>query len=73
MALKTFNVDDKAYKTYSKHCKSKGISMSKQIESFIKSEIDKLQDNSLTSPIEKMDLGKIEDKIIKDHSFRKYC
>jgi hypothetical protein len=46
MALKTFNIDEKTYKQYSEHCKKQGISMSKQIENFIKSEIENLKSNS---------------------------
>ena len=40
--LKTFNLDENVYAKFSKYCKSEGISMSKKIENFIKSELDKL-------------------------------
>jgi len=45
MALKTFNIDEKTYKQYSEHCKKQGISMSKQIEKFIQSEIESIKSN----------------------------
>jgi hypothetical protein len=37
MVLKTFNVEDLVYKKFSDFCKSHGISMSKQIQLFMKS------------------------------------
>ena len=40
MALKTFNLDEEAYKEFSEFCKENGISMSKQIEIFIKSQLE---------------------------------
>ena len=40
MVLKTFNVDEQAYRKFSEYCKENGISMSKQIEVFIKSQIE---------------------------------
>ena len=39
MAIKTFSIDDKIYKKYSKFCKENGINMSKQIEFFISSQL----------------------------------
>ncbi len=66
MALKTFNLDAEAYKEYCKYCKKEGISMSKKIDNFIKSELDKLKhsqsitNNSSNSPP-------------SNHSFSKYC
>jgi len=41
MVLKTFNLDEESYRKFSKFCKENGISMSKQIEMFMKSRIDK--------------------------------
>lgn len=35
MALKTFNVDEKVYLEFSKFCKDRGVSMSKQINRFM--------------------------------------
>jgi hypothetical protein len=70
MALKTFNVDDAVYKTYSKHCKKNGISMSRQIENFLRKEIENMK-------IIAKEPEKIEERIsfsaIKEHPLRKYC
>ncbi len=40
MALKTFNINEDVYKRFSNICKSNGISMSKQIEIFIKAQLE---------------------------------
>ncbi|HOW37131.1 MAG TPA: hypothetical protein PLK34_02695 [Candidatus Pacearchaeota archaeon] len=40
MALKTFNLDNEAYGKFSEFCKENGLSMSKQIEIFIKAQIE---------------------------------
>lgn len=40
MALKTFNINEEVYNKFSKFCKEHGISMSKQIEIFIESQIE---------------------------------
>jgi len=40
MALKTFNIDENTYGKFSKFCKEHGISMSKQIEIFIRSQVE---------------------------------
>ncbi len=40
MVLKTFNLDANSYEKFSSHCKKHGISMSKKIENFIKSELE---------------------------------
>ena len=40
MVLKTFNLDEVVHKKFSKFCKENGISMSKQIELFIRSQIE---------------------------------
>jgi antitoxin component of RelBE/YafQ-DinJ toxin-antitoxin module len=37
MALKTFNIQEEVYRRFSKFCKEHGLSMSKQIELFMKS------------------------------------
>jgi len=39
MALKTFNLDEESYKKFSDFCKENGISMSRQIEIFIRAQI----------------------------------
>ena len=40
MVLKTFNLSDEAYRKFSKFCKENGLSMSKQVDFFIKSQVD---------------------------------
>jgi antitoxin component of RelBE/YafQ-DinJ toxin-antitoxin module len=40
MAIKTFNVDEQIYKQFSGFCKNNGISMSKQVEFFMRSVIE---------------------------------
>lgn len=75
MALKTFNLDDVAYKEFSKYCKKNGISMSKKIENFIRDELDKLKNKKNTPPnVEKsaVKIGKAAVSVER-HSFSKYC
>jgi len=40
MVLKTFNLDDETYKKFSEFCKENGLSMSKQVDIFIKSQLE---------------------------------
>ncbi len=40
MALKTFNLNEDVYRDFSRFCKEHGISMSKQIEIFIRSQME---------------------------------
>lgn len=40
MVLKTFNLDNETYKKFSEFCKENGLSMSKQIDIFIKAQIE---------------------------------
>ena len=40
MALKTFNLDDETYRKFSEYCRENGISMSKQINIFIKTQLE---------------------------------
>jgi antitoxin component of RelBE/YafQ-DinJ toxin-antitoxin module len=40
MVLKTFNIDDETYKKFSEFCRENGISMSKQIDIFIKAQLE---------------------------------
>ena len=40
MVLKTFNINEDVYDKFSKFCKEHGISMSKQVEIFIESQIN---------------------------------
>jgi uncharacterized protein YwlG (UPF0340 family) len=76
MALKTFNVDKKAYEEFSKHCKKHGISMSKKIENFIKRELESIKDvvakteEEVESVVGKRDSGGSGSE---GHSFSRYC
>ncbi len=40
MAIKTFNIEEDVYKQFSGYCKGNGISMSKQVEIFMRSMIE---------------------------------
>jgi hypothetical protein len=40
MALKTFNLDEQVYAKYMKLCKEHGISMSRQVETFMRSQTE---------------------------------
>ena len=40
MVLKTFNVDENTYAKFSSFCKDNGLSMSKQVSIFMKSQIE---------------------------------
>ncbi len=40
MVLKTFNVEEGVYDKYSQFCKENGVSMSNQINTFIKAQIE---------------------------------
>ena len=40
MAIKTFNVEESVYKKFSDFCKGNGISMSKQVEFFMRSIVE---------------------------------
>jgi hypothetical protein len=40
MALKTFNIDPTVHKRFSEACKKYGISMSKQVENFMASQVE---------------------------------
>jgi len=40
MVLKTFNLDEETHRKFSKFCKEHGLSMSKQINIFINSQIE---------------------------------
>ncbi|PLW79670.1 hypothetical protein C0585_06775 [Candidatus Woesearchaeota archaeon] len=40
MSIKSFNVDEDTYGKFSSYCKENGISMSKQVETFMKSMIE---------------------------------
>ena len=70
MALKTFNIDEKIYKQFSKYCKKEGISMSKKVERFIGKELEKIK-----NPAEKkfMEEPKKDEIMLEEHPLRKYC
>ena len=40
MAIKTFNVQEEVYSKFSRFCKERGISMSKQVQIFMESVIE---------------------------------
>ena len=40
MVVKTFNVDEETYQKFLQFCRDNGISMSRQIEMFMKSRVD---------------------------------
>ena len=40
MVIKSFNVEDETYRKFSEYCKESGISMSKQIDFFMKSVVE---------------------------------
>jgi phage/plasmid-associated DNA primase len=79
MALKTFNIDKKVYEIYSKHCRQNGISMSHQVENFLKKELDKIKFG--VEKIEKVsekhivEMQKLAKEIEKavEHPLQKYC
>ena len=75
MALKTFNIDEGVYKNYSKHCKNRGISMSKQVENFLRVEIARITGARYEEEINTKRLEKELkdfDKAI-EHPLKKYC
>jgi len=76
MALKTFNIDEKIYKQYSDHCKKSGISMSKQVEKFIESELEsfKSKSSSSNSKAEHQQAAhETSPANSHEHTFAKYC
>jgi len=40
MVLKTFNLEDETYRKFSEFCRENGLSMSKQVDTFIKAQIE---------------------------------
>lgn len=40
MVLKTFNLEDESYRKFSEYCKENGLSMSRQVDIFIKSQLE---------------------------------
>ena len=50
MVLKTFNLEDETYRKFSEFCRENGLSMSKQVDIFIKAQIEespKVRENYL--------------------------
>lgn len=65
MVIKTFNIDEEVYKQFSAHCKKHGVSMSKRVENFIRSEIIKIKKPEVkTENVDKKNVV---------HTFSKYC
>ncbi|MAG38175.1 hypothetical protein CMI45_02205 [Candidatus Pacearchaeota archaeon] len=60
MAVKTFNVDPKVYQKFLHLCKDNGISMSKQIEMFMKSRVENKEEvrEEYLQKLEKIRRGK---------------
>ncbi|MFA5259471.1 MAG: hypothetical protein WC979_04705 [Candidatus Pacearchaeota archaeon] len=44
MVIKTFNVEENVYERFLQFCKDNGISMSKQIEMFMKSRVEEKEE-----------------------------
>jgi antitoxin component of RelBE/YafQ-DinJ toxin-antitoxin module len=44
MVIKTFNVEENVYEKFLQFCKNNGISMSKQIEMFMKSRVEETEE-----------------------------
>ncbi len=44
MVIKTFNVEESVYEKFLQFCKENGISMSKQIEMFMKSRVESTEE-----------------------------
>jgi len=74
VAIKTFSIDEKTYKEYSNHCKKEGISMSKKIDNFIKSELDNLKKKHKQISPKPIGSESSSDPESKEYnSFSKYC
>ena len=60
MVLKTFNLEENVYEKFSKFCRENGISMSKQINIFLKSQIEEepLAKKEYIEKLEKLRKGK---------------
>lgn len=74
MALKTFNVDEKAYGEYSRYCRGKGISMSKRVEKFIQAELDRIKGKNKSLDSSRISqVSQSQSQSEQEHSFKKYC
>ncbi len=60
MVLKTFNINEEIYDKFSKFCREHGISMSKQVEIFIESQVSNEKEVKLEylKKLEKIRKGK---------------
>ncbi len=60
MVLKTFNINEEIYDKFSRFCKEHGISMSKQVEIFIESQVGDKEEIKLgyLKKLEKIRKGK---------------
>jgi len=69
MTIKTFNVDESVYEKFMQFCRDNGISMSKQIEIFMRSRIEDNEEvrEEYLQKLEEMRRG----KFIKVESFSK--
>jgi hypothetical protein len=66
MVLKTFNLEEETYKKFSKYCKEKGISMSKQVDLFIKAQLEIIKNEEKRLDEEKKKLARRgEKRVIK--------
>lgn len=76
MGLKTFNLDNDLYSTFSDYCKKNGISMSKRIENFIREEIEQIKSGGklrVKRFVRDVSHFKEKSEIEGEHSFKKYC
>lgn len=58
MALKTFNIEEEVYKKFSSLCKSNGISMSKQVEFFMRAQTEPEARKDYLEKLERIRKGK---------------
>lgn len=78
MTLKTFNLDDKAYKAFAEYCKKEGISMSRKVDNFIRAELENMKAGAIKKEHKEVHKEKsIETNAhpisAEQHSFSKYC
>jgi len=78
MALKTFNLDDKAYKAFAEYCKKEGISMSRKVDNFIRAELESMKAGAIKKEHKEIGKEKVQEAsthilTAEQHSFSKYC
>lgn len=73
MALKTFNVDEEVYKRFSTYCKANGISMSKQVERFMRDELERLTAAKKRSKTRTEENTHSHVPTADDHAMKKFC